>query len=188
MKRQFLEELGIEKEIVDKIMAEHGKSIKADNEVLTELEEAKTTAETLQNQLEERDNDLKELKEQATSSEDLEEKLSTLQEKYTEETELHKAELAKQRKLSEIKLGVIKAGARNEKAVMSLLDTEQIKINDDGIHGLKEQIDNLVESEPYLFETGNEPSGQSTVGGNPNRKSSTVVDAFEVAKNKITNR
>ena len=77
MKRQFLEELGIEKENVDKIMAEHGKSIKADNEVLTELEEAKTTAETLQNQLEERDNDLKELKEQATSSEDLEEKLST---------------------------------------------------------------------------------------------------------------
>ena len=51
MKRQFLEELGIEKENVDKIMAEHGKSIKADNEVLTELEEAKTTAETLQHQV-----------------------------------------------------------------------------------------------------------------------------------------
>lgn len=188
MKRKFLEDLGLEKEQVDSIMAEHGKSIKADADVIAELEELKTTAETLQNQLTERDNDLEELKTKATSSEDLEEKLAELQEKYTAETEAHKAELEKQRKLSEIKLGVIKAGARNEKAVMALLDSEQIKVNDDGVHGLKEQLEALSESDPYLFDTGNEPSGQSTVGGNPNRKTPTETNAFEVAKNKIINR
>ena len=49
MKREFLTELGLEKEAIDKIMAEYGKDINAEKEKLTALEQEKNTlTESLQ--------------------------------------------------------------------------------------------------------------------------------------------
>ena len=163
MDRKLLEDLGLEKEAIDKVMAEHGKALNAKT---TELEEAQTKATNLEAQLEERNNDIQELKKNATSDEDLKTKLEDLEAKYQTETEQLQTQLEQNKKLAEIRLNINKAGAKNEKAVMALLDQEQIKINDDGVQGLKEQIEALQETDAYLFKSENPPSGQSTLGGN----------------------
>lgn len=46
MERKFLEGLGLEKEVIDKIMAEHGKGIAAEKSKTAEAEQAKATLQT----------------------------------------------------------------------------------------------------------------------------------------------
>lgn len=77
MKREFLEQLGLEKEVIDKVMAEYGKSIqelKLEQEKFDELKNEKTTLEQqlnqLQNTLSAKEEELKsvdELKQQVES-------------------------------------------------------------------------------------------------------------------------
>lgn len=187
MNREFLEEIGIEKEQVDKIMKEHGKAIQS---VKNEDEEAKTTIDTLEKQLEERNSDLKKLREAAEGNEDLEEQLQSMNEKYETEKSDLESRLAKQQKQAEIRLGITKAGAKNEKAVMALLDAESVKINDEGVQGLKDQIESLKESDPYLFKSENEPSGQAATGGNRGGggRRGTKKSAFEIAAERHTKK
>ena len=138
MNREFLESLGLEKEAINSIMAEHGKTVQA---AKSELEDAHTTTETLQEQLKEREAVIKELEEDSISSEELDKVQN---------------QLIEQRKEMEIRLGITKAGARNEKAVMALLDTEAIQVEGDGVKGIEEQIKKLQESDAYLFGTDKE--------------------------------
>ena len=138
MNRDFLDSLGLEKEAIDKVMAEHGKAVQA---VKSELEDAHTTTETLQEQLKKREAVIKELEEGSISSEELEKVQN---------------QLTEQRKEMEIRLGITKAGARNEKAVMALLDAEAIKVNEDGVSGIEEQIKKLQETDSYLFGSAKE--------------------------------
>jgi len=51
MDRKFLESLGLEKEAIDKVMAEHGKTIQAAKP--TDYDDLKSTKETLEKQVEE---------------------------------------------------------------------------------------------------------------------------------------
>ena len=96
---------------------------------------------TLQEQLKEREAVIKELEEDSISSEELDKVQN---------------QLIEQRKEMEIRLGITKAGARNEKAVMALLDTEAIQVEGDGVKGIEEQIKKLQESDAYLFGTDKE--------------------------------
>ncbi|KAF0994837.1 phage scaffolding protein [Geobacillus sp. TFV-3] len=72
MKREFLESLGLEKDVIDKIMAEHGKSVEAHK---TKVDELKANLDDMKKQLEQRDHDLKQLKKQAEGHEELQTKL-----------------------------------------------------------------------------------------------------------------
>lgn len=163
MNREFLESLELEKETIDSIMKEHGKTIQS---VKQEDAEKDTTIATLQKQLDDRNADLKELQKNADSDGSLKEELDTMTKKYeSEKSELEK-QLATQKKNAEIRLGVTKAGAKNERAVLALLNADEIRVDDEGVNGLKEQIEQLQESDPYLFQSENDPSGQSSIGGN----------------------
>ena len=51
MKREFLEELGLDKEVIEKIMAEHGKTIQELKPAQEELEELKNEKSKLEEQL-----------------------------------------------------------------------------------------------------------------------------------------
>ena len=74
----------------------------------------------------------------------------------SEELDKVQNQLIEQRKEMEIRLGITKAGARNEKAVMALLDTEAIQVEGDGVKGIEEQIKKLQETDAYLFGTDKE--------------------------------
>ena len=57
MKREYLKELGLEDEIIDKVLAENGKDIEREK---GKAEAAKADAENLKTQLADRDKDLEE--------------------------------------------------------------------------------------------------------------------------------
>lgn len=153
MERKFLESLGIEKEAIDKIMAENGKDIEA-QKAITVAETQKVTAandtiKQLQDTVKKFD---------GVDVEKLKGDLATLQQKYDADT-------AQLRLDNALDVAIIGAKGRSTKAVKAFLDYGKLKLKDDGtIDGL--DLDALKKSEPYLFETietnitgGGEPGG-----------------------------
>ena len=59
MNREFLEKLGLEKEVIDQIMKEHGKTIKADKEKLVDYDDIKIENKTLKDTVTTLENSLK---------------------------------------------------------------------------------------------------------------------------------
>lgn len=140
MERKFLESLGIEKEAIDKIMAENGKDIET-QKTLTAAEAQKVTAANdtirqLQDVVKKFD---------GKDPEKLSADLAALQQKYDTDT-------AKLRLDNALDAALIGAKARSTKAVKAFLDYGKLKLKDDGtIEGL--DLEDLKKSEPYLFES-----------------------------------
>lgn len=79
-----------------------------------------------------------------------------------------------------VKLELTKANARNLKAVQALMDMDAIEEQEDGsFTGIKEAIEQLKETDAYLFDLGVGTQGKATVAGNPNRKSEDKPNAFK---------
>ena len=153
MERKFLESFGIEKEAIDKIMAENGKDIEA-QKALTAAETQKVTAAN---------NTIKQLQDSVkkfdgVDVEKLKGDLAALQQKYDADT-------AKLRLDNALDVAIIDAKGRSTKAVKAFLDYGKLKLKDDGtIDGL--DLEALKKSEPYLFESvktgiigGGDPGG-----------------------------
>lgn len=158
MKRDFLEGLGLDKEKVDSIMVEHGKTIESHKSKVTDLEASVTD---LQGQLTQRDTDLKDLKKKAEGSEELQTQLTTLQGKYDTETADFATKLKDTQLSSALKLAL--AGkVHDADLVTSLIDKATIELDKDGnvAKGLEEQIKTLQESKSFLFvQESNTPPG-----------------------------
>src|SRR5699024_2515274 len=107
--------------------------------------------------------------------------LQTQIEDYKKQVETLKTESAATQKQSAIDLALVKIGARNPKAVNALLDAEKVEITDEGIKGLDEQLEALIESDAYLFQTEvyDDGSPQIQTGEDPNGDSGEETDAFE---------
>ncbi|WP_277631488.1 phage scaffolding protein [Atopococcus tabaci] len=186
MNREFLEQLGLEKDAVDKVMAEHGKAV---NATKTELTEAKTTVETLQEQLNQRNADIEELRKQAGSIEELQGKLKELQNKYESETQELQGKLTQAKLDAAVELALTKNGARNNKAVRALLNAEELELSDDGVKGLDDQLNAVKEENPYLFgEAEEEKKPRFSKPGNPtisgNQEPQSLQDAIAQELNK----
>lgn len=153
MKRKFLEDLGIEKEAIDKIMAENGKDIenaKADYDtVKAELDTANTT-------IAERDKQLKELRDSAKDNEDLTQKIAALEQKNKDGAAKHKEELNELKINTAVEKALVSYKAKTPKAVKAMLDMEKIKLDKDGnVIGIEEQVKAIAEAEDtkYLFDS-----------------------------------
>lgn len=166
MKREFLEELKIDKEVIDKIMAENGKDIEAEKQKVTakqtELDGLKTQLKEANTQIESfKGKDIEGIKKAAdewkvkaeTAQTEAEKQIAQLQFDYALETELSKA------------------GARNPKTIKALLNMDSLKNVEGNIIGLKEQIDKLKTDEAYLF---NDDAGD---GGGEGGASSVKVNS-----------
>lgn len=46
-----------------------------------------------------------------------------------------------------------RSGAKNRSLITKVIDLDSVEIDEDGVHGIAEQIDALRESDPYLFES-----------------------------------
>lgn len=151
MKRDFLKELGLEKEAIDAIMAENGKDIE---NAKSDTEELKTEIKGLKDQLKERDTQIENLKQTAGSNEDLKKQIEEMQEKNKEAVDAHKAEIHQMK----VDMAVERAlkDAKNATAVKALLnDLDKAEFADDGtIKGLEDQIKALKKSDAYLFNDG----------------------------------
>lgn len=162
MKRRFLEEMGLEKEKIDQIMAENGKDIE---EVKGKLEQTKEELKRSKEQLVERDDQLEELKKSTGDNESLKQQITELQ------NENQKMKQEKESEIKELKLSAaIKASlgdsAQDPDLVVSLFDRSKLILGDDGkITGLNEQLKSLKETKKFLFREDN--SVESKPGFHP---------------------
>ncbi|EAC2500075.1 phage scaffolding protein [Listeria innocua] len=148
MERDFLKELGLEKETIDSIMAEHGKSIQNEKDKVTSAEAER---DGLKSQLAQRDDDIEALKTDSGTSKSLKTQLETLQDNYETLKKDSEAKLVETRKGAALDLALANAKARNPKAVKALLDNDKLELTDEGLKGLDEQLGALQESDAYLF-------------------------------------
>ena len=162
MKRKFLEDLGLEKEAIDKIMAENGADIEAEKAKTTE---ANTKLEDATKQLEEANNTIKDLKKNNADNEALQTKVK----EYEDNMKTQKAEFdTKVRNLTldaAIEKALSVAKAKHTDLLSSKIERDKLVINDDNtITGLDEQLNSLKENYKDLFEAtvqGNTPDNTS---------------------------
>lgn len=144
MKRKFLEDLGLEGDAIEKIMAEAGKdvtSLKARVDDLTEQLNVKETT------ISEKNNKIAEL--EKVDVEAL--KTAEYERGKTEgskEIEVFKKQNALDKALSKYK-------AKDTSILSKMLDMEKVKYNDkfEIVEGLEEQINSIKESHDYLFDS-----------------------------------
>lgn len=148
MKRDFLANLGLESDVIDKIMAEHGKSI---NSLKDDIDRYKDQVENLNNQIQDRDTQLEDLRTKAKGNEDLQNRIVQLQQENEQKIKEYKEKLEKQAFDFALEKALRDAKAKNPKAVKALLNTEAIKLDGDKLLGLEEQLKTLQESDGYLF-------------------------------------
>ena len=154
MKRSFLEELGIEKETIDKIMAENGNDIEKAKGSLADVQKER---DDLKAQVSERDNQLEELKKASGNADELKAQIEQLQ-KDNHNIKVNAA----------IEKALTSAKAKNIKAVKALLSLDEAELSDDGsIKGLTEQIEAVKKDNDYLFEAVEKPKKPEIKGVKP---------------------
>lgn len=162
MKREDLQKIeGLIKEQIDSIMDLHQNDVTAWNQKF----------ETQKNELANKDQQINDLTEQVKEYDGAD--VKQLQKDIKDWKTKYDTDMAKEKKNSAIKLAVLGAKPRNEKALMALIDTEAIKLNDDGsLTGLTEQLDNIKKDNDFLFEPAQDPKdpepkpNQVDLGGN----------------------
>ncbi len=151
MKTEFLKELGLEQDAIDKIMKENGKDIAAEQEKAKKIQG-------------ERDNYKEQL---ATATASLEKfkdvdpavmqsEIDKLNQQLKDKDAEYAAKEADRVFSDTLKEAIKTAGGRNVKSVMALLDVDALKASKDQSEDIKKALDAVKESDAYLFGT-NEP-------------------------------
>lgn len=165
MKRDQLKKLGLDDEVIDKVMDLNGKDIqkyKAENEQLTEENTA------FKDQIKNRDKDLKKLQDQVKDNDDLSKQVKEWQDKYKTDTKELNDQIAKVKLNSAVDQVLTTNKVRNNKAIKALLNNDEIKFDESGkLTGLDDQIKSLRKSDPYLFDEGKTPEYTPASGDTP---------------------
>lgn len=152
MKREDLEALGLEKEVVDKVMGLYGQSV---NQLKTDLDTEKAKTAGLEKDIKERDKALEELQSKNKDNADLSKELADLQATYADLQNKSKQEIENLKRDNAIAAALAEAKAKDPALVAKSLDLELIKLNTDGtVAGLKEQVEQLKTTHAYLFDMG----------------------------------
>ena len=161
MKREFLKDLGIESEAIEKIMAENGKDIEkakgSSEQNAGKVKELEAEVASMKDTIAERDKQLEKLKETSGDNEQLKAQIDKLTADNKAATEKHEAEMAALKKNHAIEAALASARAKAVKAVTPYIDTEKVSFDSKGnITGLEEQIKALKESDEtkFLFNDG----------------------------------
>ena len=175
MKREMLEALGIDKEIVDKIMTENGNDInKTKEKTEAERDNYKSQLETAQNALKDFEGvDVKELKG----------KIDTLTADLTAKETDYQTKLADMEFNSKLDSLITSSGARNAKTVKALLDLESIKSSKNQDTDLQTALEACKKDNEYLFGKDAPINNPVALTGGGAPKTVTGVEAMFLAKN-----
>ena len=177
MTKKDFTDLGISEELATKA-AEASKKELESYVQKSKYDLAVTEKETLEIQIKEHGKQLEELKKAAKGSEELEKKVKELQ----DNAAASKAKYEKQ--INDIQLNhaidtaLREAKAKNAKAVRSLLDMNDIVLDDGKVKGLDKQIKKLQEAEDskFLFESVADPKdGKPKIGGSTDNANSSGI-------------
>lgn len=183
MKRKFLEDLGLEKEAIDKIMAEHGKSIEKYKDDLA-VKEAENN--TLREQLSLANDEIEGFKK--LNIEEIQKAADDYKKKFEEAEKKAKADMEKIQFDHALEKALTDAKAKNAKAVAALLDFETIKLKDGKLVGLKEQLEAIQKDNDYLFDLedteGNsgdtKPNFLGGISGNSSKDDGKKINLMDI--------
>ena len=169
MKREDLQKIeGITKEQIDSIMNLHQIDVTDWNKKIQDKDiEIKT-----------KDTKIPELSDPVKKFDGVD--VAKLQQDVKDWEKKYQHDLTSAKKEAAIKLAIAEAKPKSEKALMAFLDTDIVKLNDDGtVTGLKEQLDNIKKDNGFLFEE-DDPQNVN-LGGNHNNKPETKESTWESA-------
>lgn len=146
MERKFLEELGIDKEVIDKIMAQHGKDIEAHK---NSAENAIKDRDTYKGQLEDVSKKLKAF--DGVDIEALRGEVDTLKKDMATKEADFQGQLADRDFQALITAGITEARGKNPKAIAALLDMDALKASKNQKEDAAAALKALAESDAYLF-------------------------------------
>lgn len=185
MKRTFLEELGLDKENIDKIMAEHGKTVNEFKEKAESVEGKDKQIELLDNQLKDANKEIKSYKDM--NIDDIKENAKNWETKFNEQ----KREMEDLKNSTALSLALAKTNAKDAEDLKHFLDLTKLKFNDGEIEGLEEQLKTLQEEKGYLFNPVEDNNNENVDprfnahtppennGGNISAMESTINSIFE---------
>ncbi|WP_427704574.1 phage scaffolding protein [Staphylococcus sp. Mo2-6] len=160
--REDLRGIGIDDEKIEGIMSLHGQEIQSFKDKVSQkdskLKELQTTVDSYKEDNEQKDNELKDLQEKAKNGDDLQQTISDLRQANQEKEEQRQNEVKELNFNHSLENKLRDSGARNIKAVRALLESDNLKFNDEDneVIGLQDQLEKLRESDSYLFvETSN---------------------------------
>ncbi len=163
MKRKFLEDLGLEKEAIDKIMAENGNDV---NTAKADYDSLKQQLDAANMQIQERDIQLETLKNSTGDMEALKQQIASLQSDNQATKEKYEAAMKDLKLSTAIKLA-LGDSAQDADLVAGLFDKSKLIMSDDGkITGLDEQMKALKKEKAFLFKEEKAPQPQIK-GGKP---------------------
>lgn len=147
MKREQLQELGLEKEAIDKVMALHGQTIQ------TEKQAHESAVNDLQTQLEEARKTITEASESKESIEQIQSELNDYKTKYEEVNNT----LETERKTNKLKEALTGAGGEDLEYLMFKLGEVESEEIESKVAELKEQL-------PGHFKSNEEPKQETPAG------------------------
>ncbi|MEN1893168.1 phage scaffolding protein [Staphylococcus nepalensis] len=168
--RDDLREIGIDEESLEKVMSLHGQEVQGLNDKVTQKEtkvnELQSTVDSYKEDNKQKDNELKDLQEKAKNGDDLQQTISDLRQANQEKENQRQKEIEDLKFNHSLENKLRDVGARNIKAVRALLDSENLKFNDEEneVIGLQDQLEKLRESDSYLFDdsTNTDNSNQNS--------------------------
>ncbi|WP_125763760.1 phage scaffolding protein [Companilactobacillus hulinensis] len=170
MKRDFLKDLGLADDSIDKIMSEYGRDIQGVNSKLASAEEQR---DSFKSQIDDRDSQIKELGSKVGNSDGMKEQIESLKSTISDNDKKAASDLLQVRQDNAVQNYLKDAGVRDAKAVMPFIDTDTVKFDADKseLTGLQEQVDNIKADHDYLFQpddkSQNKPAINAISGGNP---------------------
>ena len=155
--RDNLREIGIDEESLEKVMTLHGQEVQGLNDKVSQkeskLNELQSTVDSYKEDNKQKDNELKDLQEKAKNGDDLQQTISDLRQANEDREKERQKEIKELKFNHNLENKLRDVGARNVKAVRALLDSENLKFNDEEneVIGLQDQLEKLRESDSYLF-------------------------------------
>ena len=167
--KEILKKAGIPEDKLDSTITDVNKELPKHfipKDKYNEVAEAKKKLET---DIQERDNQLEQLKNAAGNSEELKAQIEALQAENQKAGEEWQAKMSQMKLDFAIERALTTAKAKNIKAVKALLDMDKVKLDGDQLLGIDEQLKALQQSDPYLFgDSGKVGGGTNPPGaGNP---------------------
>ena len=145
MDRDFLKGLELDKDTVNTIMAEHGKSVQ-------ELKESKAD---LESQLKTSAAEIADLKSKVADLETITKERDSLvddKQRLTDELAKVNADFSTAKMNNAIEKEAMNAGATNPADILSFIDKSAIKAGESGeFEGIEDAVKSVKESKPYLF-------------------------------------
>ncbi|MFO3716116.1 phage scaffolding protein [Anaerococcus cruorum] len=180
MKTEELKELGLSDEQISGVFKLRGLEVEQSNAIKQALEAEQAENKALRNQIETANNQIKEFKDLDIDS--IRKTAEDYQNKFEESENKRQREIEDMSLSHAVDLGLIKAGAKNTKATRALLDYEALKQSKNIDSDLENQINNLKESDSYLFKSEEQEAKQSIAKGNSitDKKDVSEMTYFEM--------